>query len=192
MRRAQVCIPVHDAESKLFMQGVNKVEIPGLRKARPDDAVALSQLINLAFKKESFFKKGDRTDEQQVRDKFQSGTFYTVECNGTMMACVYLEVAQEGNAAGLASGEDAGYIGMLAVDPAQQGRGFGKKLMAFAEAELQRRRCKRVQLRIVNRRTELLDFYRALGYCETGTAPYPFPEKTTLPIHFINLEKTIS
>jgi ribosomal protein S18 acetylase RimI-like enzyme len=173
------------------MHGATNTTIRGLRVASPDDAAALSQLINLAFQKESVFKKGDRTNEQQVREKFNTGTFYAVESEDAMVGCVYLEIAQAGNAAVIAAGEDAGYIGMLAVDPAQQGRGLGKKLMAFAEGELRARGCKRLQLRIINLRTELHSFYRSLGYCETGTLPYPFPEKTSRPIHFINMEKWI-
>jgi ribosomal protein S18 acetylase RimI-like enzyme len=161
-----------------------------LRLATAEDSAALTNLINLAFKKESFFKKGDRIDEEQLRAKFDAGFFYMVEQETSIIGCVYIEVADVANPAVIAKGERAGYIGMLAVDPAQQGRGLGKKLLAFAEAELQRRGCSRLQLRIINLRTELHDFYRGLGYSDTGTSPYPFPEKATMPVHFINMEKS--
>jgi ribosomal protein S18 acetylase RimI-like enzyme len=163
----------------------------GLRIATIGDAAALTALINLAFKKESFFKKGDRIDEPQVVEKFSTGEFYVIERESEIIGCVYIEVAREGESHLIAKGEGAGYIGMLAVDPARQGSGIGKQLMAFAEAELQRRGCTRIQLRIVNLRTELLEFYGRQGYRETGTTPYPFPNKLTMPVHFIDMEKQV-
>ena len=166
------------------------LEISGLRPAHPADAPAITAVINLAFQKESSFKKGDRIDEQQVREKMSTGSFYVVENEGVISACIYIETASA-DSSGLASGPNAGYIGMLAVHPSLQGRGLGRKLMTFGEAELQRRDVTHIQLRIVNLRTELLDFYSRLGYRETGTAPYPFPEKTTRPIHFIHMEKSL-
>ncbi len=166
-------------------------EIDGLRAATAGDAAALHRLINLAFEKESFFKKGDRTDEQQVRDKMLTGCFYLIERERAIVACVYLEVANASNPALLARGEGAGYIGMLAVHPSHQGRGLGKSLMEFGEAELQRRGCQEVQIRIIHLRTELLEFYSALGYREAGQSPYLYPEKTTMPVHFLDMKKKI-
>jgi len=166
-------------------------QLEGLRVALPDDAAALTHVINAAFKKESFFKKGDRIDEAQVVEKLKTGNFYAIEREHVIVGCVYVEVAREGEDHLIAKGEGAGYIGMLAVEPSRQGSGLGKKLMAFAEAELQRRGCTRIQLRIVNLRTELLEFYGRQGYRETGTTPYPFPNKLTMPVHFIDMEKQV-
>jgi ribosomal protein S18 acetylase RimI-like enzyme len=168
-----------------------EADVDGLRPATLADAAELTRLINLAFQKESFFKKGDRIDEPQVVEKFKTGEFYLIERANAIVGCVYIEVAQEGDLRLIAKGEGAGYIGMLAVDPSLQGKGIGKKLMAFAEADLKRRGCTRMQLRIVNVRTELLEFYGRQGYREIGTTPYPFPNKVTMPVHFIDMEKEI-
>ncbi len=163
----------------------------GLRSATNDDAPAITKLVNNAFQKESFFKKGDRTDLAQVLGKMNIGSFYLLEEGGEPLGCVYLETAKQGDDRRLAKGEGAGYIGMLAVDPAHQGRGLGHLLMQFAEKELVQRGCKRIQIRIVNLRTELHVYYSRMGYRETGTTPYPFPDKTTQPIHFIDMEKDV-
>lgn len=161
-------------------------EIGALRLATEHDVPALTRLINIAFKKESFFKKGDRIDEAGVREKLGTGSMYVLEQAGTIIACIYLETNGE-----LASGEGAGYIGLLAVDPSQQGRGLGKQIMNFAEDELRRRGCTRAQLRIIHLRTELLAFYGKFGYRQTDTAPYPFPDKLSQPVHFVNMEKML-
>lgn len=163
--------------------------IEGLRAAVDADVPALTRLINLAFQKESFFKKGDRTDEAQVREKMQTGSFFLVEGGAALAGCIYLEVADASNAHLIASGSGAGYIGMLAVDPAGQGRGLGRRLMIFAEEELRRRGATHVQLRIIHLRTELVEFYGKLGYRITGTAPYPYPNKLSQPVHFVTMEK---
>lgn len=164
-------------------------QIEGLRLATPDDAPALAKLINLAFQVERSFKIGDRTDPQQVRERFGAGSFYIVERNEGAIGCVYIDVARSGLGGTGAIGAGAGYIGMLAVHPAQQGKGLGRQLMSFAESELRSRGCTRLQLRIVSLRPELLDFYHRQGYRETGTTTYPFPEKVSQPIHFVNMEK---
>lgn len=163
----------------------------GLRPATDGDVAAITALINLAFQKESFFKKGDRTDEGQVRGKMKSGSFFVVDGECALAGCIYVEMADASNPKVIAAGAGAGYIGMLAVDPSQQGRGLGKRLMRFAEDELRRRGATRVQLRIVNLRTELVEFYGKLGYRATGTTPYPEPNQLSQPVHFVNMEKVL-
>jgi len=60
----------------------------------------------------------------------------------------------------------------VAVDPAQQGRGVGTQLVAFAEAYAREQGCSRL---IANARGTALGFYRALAYVEEGE---PFLENT--------------
>ncbi|HEY3928927.1 MAG TPA: GNAT family N-acetyltransferase [Candidatus Koribacter sp.] len=161
------------------------------RLANSSEVSVITQLINLAFRKESFFKKGDRIDESGVREKMKEGSLYVVEGDWKIVACIYIETADPSNAKVLASGEGAGYIGLLAVGLSQQGKGLGRQLMRFAEEELRRRGCTRAQLRIINLRTELVGFYGGQGYRATGTSPYPFPSKLLQPVHFVNMEKPL-
>jgi len=58
----------------------------------------------------------------------------------------------------------------IAVAPAQQGRGLGRQLMAFAEAEARRRGLPEVRLYTHAKMHENLAIYRKRGYAETGRA----------------------
>ena len=55
----------------------------------------------------------------------------------------------------------------VAVDPAFQGKGVGRRLLAFAEEEARRRGLAEVRLFTNELMTENIDFYRRLGFEET-------------------------
>jgi ribosomal protein S18 acetylase RimI-like enzyme len=56
----------------------------------------------------------------------------------------------------------------VAVHPAYQGRGLGRKLMALAEDEARRLGLTTVTLYTNERMTENIELYKRLGYMETG------------------------
>jgi ribosomal protein S18 acetylase RimI-like enzyme len=58
----------------------------------------------------------------------------------------------------------------VAVDPAHQGKGFGKVLLAFAEHEARNRGYDQVRLYTNELMTENIMLYRSLGYRETHRA----------------------
>ena len=60
----------------------------------------------------------------------------------------------------------------IAVAPDAQGRGLGRALLAFAEAEAARQGCPAIRLFTNERFTENLALYRKLGYRETGRETY--------------------
>jgi predicted N-acetyltransferase YhbS len=156
--------------------------VTALRTAGPADAGAVTALINAAYQVERFFVDGDRTSEDEVRRHMAKGTFLVAEQDdGAPIGCVYTE--QRG---------DRGYFGLLAVDPAQHGKGVGRTLIAAAEARFLRAGCRAVDISVVDLRTELPPFYRRLGYVETGTAPFPDPDKATRPCHFILMSKPLT
>src|SRR5438067_13245364 len=91
-----------------------------VRRAEPTEALDVMRVINAAFKPaESFFVEGDRIDLKQVREHFGRGVFLVTH---DISGCVYVELR----------GPRA-YLGLLSVDPARQGGGVGKKLIAAAE-----------------------------------------------------------
>ena len=152
-----------------------------LRTGGPADVGAVTAIINAAYQVERFFVDGDRTSEDEVRRYMAKGAFLVAEEDGRPAGCVYIE--QRG---------DRGYFGLLAVDPAQHGKGLGRTLVEAAEERLRRAGCIAMDISVVDLRTELPPFYRRLGYVETGTAPFPDPEKATRPCHFILMSKPLN
>ena len=57
-----------------------------------------------------------------------------------------------------------GWIYYLAVDPEQQKRGIGRRMMGEAEAWLSARNAPKIQLMVRNDNQAALGFYAALGY----------------------------
>jgi N-acetylglutamate synthase-like GNAT family acetyltransferase len=152
-----------------------------IRKATSDDVPRIVALLNAAFAMERAFIDRDRTSLEEIAQYLGTGTFFVVDGEpGALASCMYLE--QRG---------DRVYLGMLAVGPTQQGRGLGTQMMAAAEAHALSLGCRAIDIRIVNRRTELPPFYRRLGFVDTGTEPFDDP-LLTKPCHFLQMAKAIS
>jgi GNAT superfamily N-acetyltransferase len=151
------------------------------RIAEQQDAEAIAALINLAFRVESFFIEGERTNPDRVRYLLQTGRFLLVEAEGRLLASVYLELQGK-----------HGYLGLLAVDPAHQRQGLGARLVAAAEDYCRAAGCLVMDLQIVNIREELPLFYRQLGYIETGDAPFPDDANPKIPCHFVKMSKPLA
>ena len=151
-----------------------------LRVASTQDAPQLVALINAAFSVERFFVDGDRTTLEQVTELFGTGTFLVVDRPGDPPhACVYIE--KHG---------DRAYLGLLAVDPARQGRGLGRQVMAAAEQYCLDTGCHAIDIKIVDLRTELPPFYKSLGFVEHGEAPFENPQATK-PARFRLMSKEL-
>lgn len=150
------------------------------RFATERDAEAIATLVNAAFKVERFFIDGDRISPGKACEMLRTGKFLLGEENGTLIVCVYVEARGE-----------RGYFGLLAVDPARQGEGLGRKMVAEAEDYARGAGCAFMDLRIVNIRAELPPFYRRLGYVETGTEPFAADAAPTQPCHFVVMSKTL-
>ena len=83
------------------------------------------------------------------------------------------------------------YIGMLAVDPAQQKLGIGARMMREAEDFGHSAGCKFADIRVVSVRPELPLIYRKLGYVESGTESADVIKTATMPVHFITMSKPL-
>jgi GNAT superfamily N-acetyltransferase len=148
-----------------------------VRQADVSEAAEVMRVINAAFKPaESFFVDGDRISLEQTVGHFATGVFLVTEDLGGV---VWVELR----------GERA-YFGLLSVDPAQQGNGAGKKLIAAAEAYAREHGCAHMDIRVVNLRTELPPFYRGLGYTETGIEEF-HGEPVKIPCHFVVMSKEL-
>ena len=160
----------------------SRVEPARLRVAATADAEEITRVINAAFKNaESFFIERDRIDSAKVHEFLETGQFLVLEDKGGLAACVYVEKRGE-----------RGYAGLLAVDPSCQRSGLGSRLMTAAEDHCRDLGCMFMDLRIVNLRRELPEFYRRRGYVPTGTTPFTPDLPTKLPCHFINMSKLLT
>ncbi|MGH9745956.1 MAG: GNAT family N-acetyltransferase [Candidatus Acidiferrales bacterium] len=151
-----------------------------IRFATEGDADAISALVNTAFKVERFFIGRDRIHAGKVREMLRTGKYLLAEDGDALIACVYVELR----------GKRA-YFGLLAVDPARQGEGLGRRMVVEAENYARTAGCAFMDLRIVNLRTELPPFYRRLGYVETGTEPFAADAEPSQPCHFIVMSKPL-
>jgi GNAT superfamily N-acetyltransferase len=154
------------------------------RLATIADVPALVRLINRAYRVEDFFIDGDRTHDQDVRERLgrPNACFVVVDGDGgTLAGAVYVEVR----------GGD-GYFGMLSVDPARQGQGLGRALVQAAEAHCRAAGCAVLDIDVVNLRDELPAFYAAFGFAPRGTAPFPDPHKLRREAHLVVMSKPIA
>ena len=151
-----------------------------LRAGHFADAEAITGLINRAFQVERFFLDGDRIRLDEVRARFETGSFMVAEEGGGLTGCIYVELR----------GERA-YLGLLSITPERQRSGLGTLLTYAAEDFCRANGCGAVDLMIVNLRKELPVFYRRLGYVETGTAPFPEDVQTKQPCHFVKMSKPL-
>lgn len=93
----------------------------------------------------------------------------------------------------MSSRNPRGYLGMLSVDPENQGTGLGGAMVKAAEDFCREKGCNAMDLTILSLRPELLPFYRKLGYTETGVEEFipnrPFRAPT--PCHCVVLSKAL-
>jgi GNAT superfamily N-acetyltransferase len=125
-----------------------------IRRASPADVQRAMPVVNAAYAIEDFLD-GTRIDEQRMAEMLKKGELLVGVADGRVIACVYVE--QRG---------ERGYFGMLSVDPAQQGKGVGRQMIAAAEDHCRRWGCKHIDIMVLALRTELPPFYGKLGYRE--------------------------
>jgi ribosomal protein S18 acetylase RimI-like enzyme len=151
-----------------------------VRDAHVDDVAALVSLINEAYIVEQFFVTGPRVSEADILTLMEKGTLLVGSSpRNEIVGSVYIEKRGE-----------RGYIGLLSVSPAVQGRGIGSSMMESAENRLASEGCVAVDIRVVSLRTELPPFYERLGYRHQGTEAFDDPRKTRA-CHFLKMSKEI-
>lgn len=150
-----------------------------IRVAHASDANAIVTIVNDAYQVEAFFVGGDRIGPADVLGLIDAGACLVAEEGGQVVACVQV-----------AARAPRGYFGMLAVAPAVQGRGLGRRLIAVAESTVRAAGCALMDIKVVNLRTDLVAFYQSLGYRTTGTEPYEH-RPVLQPCHFVLMEKRL-
>jgi len=169
-----------------------------IQKASLADVRELNILINSAYRGE-FSKKGwtteadlldgTRIDESGLREIINtpdSFIYKYVNANNKIIGCVRIKK----------NGEKL-YLGLLTVSPELQGKGLGKQLMQFAEAQAKNLRCAVVYMTVISVRDTLIEWYERHGYRQTGEK-LPFHNDDPrfgipkMPLEFIVLEKTVA
>jgi GNAT superfamily N-acetyltransferase len=155
------------------------------RLAGAADVPELVRVINLAYVVESFFIDGTRTNEDEARTLLAQpqSAFLVIddpELPGRLRASVYTETRG-----------DRGYFAMLAVDPAHQGKGLARQLLAAVEAHCRAAGCRHLDFDMINLRTELPAFYARFGFAQIGTAEMGDRHKLKLECYRIKMSKAL-
>jgi GNAT superfamily N-acetyltransferase len=152
-----------------------------IRLGSDDDVPALVRLINAAFVVEQVVFDGDRVDDLGVQAYMSGGTFLLAEDSSGLAGCVYVETH-----------EGRSYLGLLSVQPARQGKGLGRQLVAAAENLARESGSRVMDLRVISARGEqLMPFYQRLGYEFVRTEPFPADLVTKVLSHYILMSKPL-
>lgn len=144
-------------------------DVPGIRALiercyRGDEA-------RRGWSSEADLLRGPRTSEAEIAELIRDSDrrFLLAEVGGRLVGCALIE--KRGNEA---------YFGMLSIEPALQGGGFGKAMIAAIEAAAGALwRSTAMTMVVINLREPLIAWYERRGYRLTGrTHPFPFGEST--------------
>ena len=133
-----------------------------IRPARAADADAVAACVHLAYAKyvPRIGRKPKPMEANYARAIAQHQVWIV---DGEAGLAAVLELIPQ---------DDHLLIENIAVDPARQGGGLGRRLMAFAEAEARRHGFGELRLYTNEKFVENIAFYEWLGYTVTGREPF--------------------
>lgn len=137
---------------------------PTLRRATPADADAIRDLVTAAY--QHYTPLIGRTPLPMLADHALAIREHEVwvledEADRTLLAVIELEPRS-----------DHLWVENVAVHPARQGRGLGRRLLRHAEAEASRHSLSELRLLTNERYTANLAMYERYGYRETHREPH--------------------
>jgi GNAT superfamily N-acetyltransferase len=130
-----------------------------IRPARPEDGDAVRQLVLAAYG--HYVARIDKPPGPMLDDyerRIADGQAWVLEESGQLAGLLVLEDKGDGTL----------LLDNVAVAPSAQGKGYGRALVAFAEAEARRRGHAELRLYTHVLMTENLALYARLGFRETG------------------------
>ena len=165
--------------------------LPSLRIsfASEADIPALAELVNRAYRGETSRQgwtteadllDGPRTDDQDLSQHLAApGATFLLARNaaGQLLGSVYVKDQHPDL-----------YLGMLAVEPAQQAHGVGRQLLAAAEGHARQLGCSAVLISVISVRHELIAWYERQGFRATGEMlPFPLDASPSIPKQTLEL-----
>jgi ribosomal protein S18 acetylase RimI-like enzyme len=169
-----------------------------LQRATASDLPAIVELTNLAFRGEvgwtieSRYIEGQRIDLKTLQANIASRPEALVmiwrnNVEQVLLGSVWLEPKNS----------EVWYMGLLAVQPEQQGQQLGRKMLEASEEEARRRGARRIRISVVNVRQKLTAWYERRGYVRTGERePFPYGDESVGrplrdDLEFVILEKEL-
>lgn len=152
-------------------------------KATEEDIPQLLELTEICYRSdiakigwtcETDLVAGNRTTKEFLREEILApGANYLKHTDEQekIVGCVYIKI--------IPANEKA-FVGRLCVYPTIQSQGLGKKLMAAAEDIAKEAGCKKMSMKVLTVRKDLLAWYERMGYRFTGEVD-PFPEGCGTP-----------
>ena len=134
-----------------------------LRLAVAKDRDAIAKITHTAY--EHYIKRLGYKPQPMTADHtiwIEDGSVWVLEQGAQIIAVLVL-----------LNGPDGLLIYNIAVAPAAQHKGHGRRLMAFAEDEAKKLGCTRVILYTNEKMTENIAFYEKLGYTQYDRLPHP-------------------
>ncbi|MEO3470916.1 GNAT family N-acetyltransferase [Roseomonas sp. CAU 1739] len=130
------------------------------RRARPDEAAALRDLVRASY---AAWVPAIGREPAPMNDDFAAriaaDQAWVVDRDGALLGALVIEDTPTGL-----------LVDNVAVSPAAQGTGLGRALMDFAEAEAARRGHRRVWLYTHEKMVRNIALYERLGFAETHRA----------------------
>ena len=131
---------------------------PRIRAATAADVSVIEQIVEQSYRR--YIPRIGKPPGPMLDDygaRVSAGVVWVIE-EGANLAGIIV----------LLPGPDYLLLDNIAVTPARQGSGLGRRLLAFAEAAAVRRGYREIRLYTHQTMTENLHLYAALGYEETG------------------------
>ena len=162
-----------------------------VRPALPSEAGDLFSLINESYAVESgtegvAFKCTTRLGSPSDLSESinERRCLVAVNASGALLGCIVFNVEQE---------KSECHFGPFAVAPHAQGRGVGSALMWAIDDAALSLGTTWVGISVVNHRSDILPMYRALGFVEYGTEPYPERGAWALtrPTHMLMMRRAV-
>jgi GNAT superfamily N-acetyltransferase len=148
------------------------------------DAENLSDFVNQAYRGE-FATKGWTTETHLLDGLRITPEFLKADIADPNQVVLMFHKANELLACVALTKKDGyAYLGMLTVSPLLQGGGIGRQVLNAAEAWVKKRwNSSRMQMTVIQSRTELLEWYYRRGYVNTGRTEAfpPFATKIAQP-----------